>query len=166
MSDLLVREAHEKDLIIIHELAAQIWQKTYEPIISQQQIDYMFELMYSLEGLQQQILIQQHRFFLAFETSTPIGFASISFPSTMKCKIHKLYILPQMQGKNVGSTLLHNIENMAKNSQAQVLELNVNRHNTKAIGFYKKVGFNIVETVDIPLASYVLNDYVMQKKII
>lgn len=165
MSELLVRAADENDLHIIHELAINIWQVTYEPIISQQQIDYMFGLMYSIEGLQQQIQVQKHRFFLVYETTTPIGFTSISFPSTTCCKIHKLYILPQRQGKNVGSTLLLALEDIAKKNQAQFLELNVNRYNVKAIGFYQKVGFEITETVDIPLASYVLNDYVMQKKI-
>jgi len=166
MSELLVRAADEKDLVTIHALASKIWQNTYAPIISQQQIDYMFELMYSMEGLQQQIEVQKHRFFLVCETSTPIGFASISFPSISVCSIHKLYILPQMQGKQAGRTLLQAIENIAQTNQAQFLSLNVNRNNVKAIGFYEKVGFEIVETVDIPLSTYVLNDYVMQKKII
>ena len=71
-----------------------------------------------------------------------------------------------MQGKQAGRTLLRAIENIAQTNQAQFLSLNVNRNNVKAIGFYEKVGFEIVETVDIPLSTYVLNDYVMQKKII
>ena len=72
----------------------------------------------------------------------------------------------QMQGKQAGRTLLQAIENIAQTNQAQFLSLNVNRYNVKAIAFYEKVGFEIVETVDIPLSTYVLNDYVMQKKII
>ncbi len=44
------------------------------------------------------------------------------------------------------------------------LELNVNRGN-KAYYFYLKQGFEVVEEVDIPYYGYILDDYVMQKKI-
>ena len=47
---------------------------------------------------------------------------------------------------------------------AQYLHLNVNRKNP-ALAFYKKLGYEIIETVDIPFAEFWLNDYVMAKSI-
>jgi hypothetical protein len=40
--------------------------------------------------------------------------------------------------------------------------LNVNRNNP-AIDFYKKMKYQIIETVDIPLDKFWLNDYIMKK---
>ncbi len=160
-----VREASEADLVIIHDLAAKIWNKTYEPIISKEQIDYMFEWMYRLDALKNQLHLLGHSFFIIYKEEIAVGFASISQSSKAICRIHKLYILPELQGQKLGKSLLAYIEQFAKNAGANRIELNVNRYNSNAIEFYKKVGFSIIETVDIPLAEFMLNDYVMQREI-
>jgi ribosomal protein S18 acetylase RimI-like enzyme len=96
-----------------------------------------------------------------------LGFASFSEiidlePKTYK--LHKLYLLPESQGKNVGSHLITEIEKKSKNKEAEYLILNVNRNNS-AYHFYLKKGYTVRETVDIPFAEFVLNDYVMEKKL-
>jgi ribosomal protein S18 acetylase RimI-like enzyme len=52
----------------------------------------------------------------------------------------------------------------AQASGKAVLELNVNRGNS-AYEFYKKIGFKVVEEVDISYYGYILDDYVMQREI-
>jgi diamine N-acetyltransferase len=80
-------------------------------------------------------------------------------------KLSKLYILPDAQGMQVGKQLLQHCENYLKAHKIQALVLNVNRYN-KAVDFYKKMDYQIMETVDIPLQQFWLNDYIMKKDLI
>ena len=77
-------------------------------------------------------------------------------------KIHKLYVLPCEQGKGTGKKLFEYLSKTAKELKVNILELNVNRAN-HALNFYQKMGFEIIETVDIPYYQFVLNDYIMRK---
>ena len=54
---LTFRIAEKKDLIIIHQIAQQTWFITYQSFISQAQIDFMFEKMYTLDALEEQMIL-------------------------------------------------------------------------------------------------------------
>ena len=158
-----VKKVGAESIPIIQELAHTIWAIAYSSIISPQQMQYMLHLFYSDIALQKQ-LQEGHRFILALDEDTPIGFATYS-PKHLKeplvYRLHKLYINPNQQGKGVGKLLLDFIINDIKPLQAAQLELNVNRKN-KAINFYKKYGFTILKEEDIDIGEgYFMNDYVM-----
>jgi GNAT superfamily N-acetyltransferase len=75
--------------------------------------------------------------------------------------LHKIYVLPQEQGKNLGKDLLEFVIQKVQKAGAQELQLNVNRYN-KAVHFYQKQGFTIISKEDIDIGNgYFMNDYVM-----
>ncbi len=162
---LIIRKASHEDISLIRELALKVWWPTYTHVISDEQINFMLEDMYSEESLEKQ-MGSGTEFIIAERENTPTGFAAYSQSDTDKqvCKIHKLYILPSEQGKGTGKELIRHISASAKKLGADTLELNVNRGNN-AQNFYLKSGFTIFETVDIPYHQFVLNDYVMRKSI-
>ncbi len=151
----------------IRSIAAEVWPIAYRTILSQEQFDYMMEMMYSVSSLQHQANEKGHRFILAFENETPVGFASYEFNynKNPKTKIHKIYILPNQQGKGIGKELVDFIVNKAKERHQKALILNVNKNNV-AIRFYERIGFEISfeEVIDIG-NGYVMDDYVMEKSI-
>lgn len=161
------RQGNIKDIPLIRELTFKIWPETYGAILSREQIDYMLEMMYSPASLEQQMLEQGHRFIIAYEYSQPLGFASYAHKENNSAayKLHKIYVLPDLQGKGVGKKLIDHIIQSILPADAKTLELNVNRHNT-AKTFYEKQGFEIVRTEDIAIGNgYFMNDYVMEKKL-
>lgn len=162
---MLIRQANTGDLPTIKLLAEEIWWTAYKGILSDEQISFMLNDIYSLAPLKAR-LAEGVEMILAESNSKPSGFAEYSLknPAGKVFRIHKLYILPSEQGKGVGKALMEYITNNAKIRRGNMLELNVNRGNP-ALKFYEKLGFEIVESVDIPYHSFVLNDYVMQKKI-
>jgi ribosomal protein S18 acetylase RimI-like enzyme len=97
-----------------------------------------------------------------------MGFACYSraLDNTSKYLLHKLYILPNQQGKKTGTALLDFIINEIKNTEKKsVIQVNVNRHN-KSIGFYQRIGFEVEKSEDIDIGNgFQLNDYVMIKKL-
>lgn len=153
------------DIPVIHELAEKIWWPTYRPILSEEQISFMLKNMYSERALAEQMR-NGVQFILAQRDEEDVAFAgySIENGSDPVLKIHKIYVLPSEQGKGTGKDLINYLSNLASDLTIPQVELNVNRANT-ALGFYEKMGFQIIERVDIPYYQFVLNDYVMRRKV-
>ena len=160
-----IKPADIADLETIHRLAHEIWPSAYLEILGRQQLDYMLEKIYSLNSLKSQLTVLKHHFIILAEDSSPVGFASYSqHDNKAVCHLHKIYILPSLQGKHLGKQLLSYIISETKNAGATSLQLNVNRNN-KALHFYEKQGFTIIREEDIDIGSgYFMNDYVMELK--
>ncbi len=122
----------------------------------------MIDLFYAPAHLIEQ-MADGHRFLIGYDEAVPVAFASYSLVASETYKLHKLYIRLSMQGKGAGKAMLQHIINDIKQSDATVrLLLNVNRFNTPAIAFYKKMGFSVLHDEDIDIGSgYFMNDYVM-----
>ena len=159
-----IRKATKIDLEVIHQLASSIWRKHYPGIISNEQIDYMLEKMYSAESLLQQ-LKDGHYFYLAIENQEPIGYYSHSETTPGKYFLHKLYIQTDIQRKGTGQLLLNHLISLLPD--AHEIRLTVNRKNLKAIKFYFKNGFIIEEVKNFDIGNgYLMEDFVMLKKML
>jgi GNAT superfamily N-acetyltransferase len=152
------------DIPTIIALAKEIWWPTYSEVISAEQISFMLNKMYAEDALKQQ-MESGHTFLLLIDNDLPKGFASFSKQDESIFKLQKLYLHPDQQGKGTGKMLISFVEQEVKALGATQLILNVNREN-KAHLFYKKVGYQIIEELDIPYHHFVLNDYVMGKFLI
>ena len=161
-----ITEATEEDFETIRNVAHTAWPVTYGEILSKAQLDYMLEKMYSDAALLDN-LKKGHHFMLAKENSVCLGFASIEHGYlNEKCtRLHKIYLLPETQGKGLGKMLLERIVVLAKENHSETISLNVNRFN-KACAFYQKMGFEIVAQEDLEIGNgYLMEDYKMEKKI-
>ena len=158
--------ATEADLPAISELAGVIWRACYPGIITHAQIDYMLARMYSLNVLRDEIRFQGIRYDRLLVDGKPAGFASYGPTSELGVvKLHKLYLLPEMQGCGLGSSLLQHVECEVRAGAGRRLILSVNKRNTKAIAAYKRNGFVIAESVVTDIGGgFVMDDYVMAKE--
>jgi GNAT superfamily N-acetyltransferase len=157
--------ATEADLPAISELAGVIWRACYPGIITHEQIDYMLARMYSLDVLRDEIHSQSIRYDQLLVDGKPAGFASYGPTSDAGVmKLHKLYLLPEMQGSGLGSSLLQHIEGEVRDGAGCRLILSVNKRNTRAIAAYRRNGFVIAESVVTDIGDgFVMDDYVMAK---
>ncbi|MFD2514438.1 GNAT family N-acetyltransferase [Pontibacter locisalis] len=158
-----IRKATTPDIPVIKILAEETWEPTYSSILSKEQIDYMFDVIYKEEALQKQMQAGQ-TFLLLYEQDKPVGFASFSVKDQDEhiFKLNKIYLLPACQGKGYGKLLLGAVEEEVKAQGAHMLDLNVNRYN-KAKDFYKRCGYYVYQQEDIPIGPYWMNDYIMRK---
>ncbi len=163
-ASLRLRQAIQKDIPLIKDLSHKIWPSAYGAILSAQQIDYMLKMMYSEESLLGQMK-ERHEFIIVNDGQTPVGFASFSLVENGIYKLHKLYVMPQNQGKGTGKFVITEILKAMVRKGGTALRLNVNRNN-KAKEFYEKLGFVIINEEDIDIGNgYFMNDYVMERKI-
>jgi len=164
----VIEKNKDENFTAIRAIAKEVWPIAYGVILSEAQLDYMMEMMYSIDSLQLQVHEKKHHFILATENNQTLGFASYEFNygETPKTKIHKIYILSTQQRKGIGKMLIDYIEKEAKKHHQEALLLNVNKYNA-AQDFYKKMGFVIDHEVVIEIGNgYVMDDYVMQKIIL
>ena len=151
---LKILTASVEDIPLIRQLTFAVWPQTYSPIISQQQVDYMLEMMYSESSLRQQ-MEEGTQFILVYEENEPVGFAACQKIEPTIWKLHKIYILATQQGKGTGKFLMDHIIKEVQQQGAQVLQLQVNRNN-KAKSFYEKIGFKVIEEADFDIGNGVL----------
>ena len=166
MNALSIKLASIEDIPAIVKIAYDTWFVTYQDVISQAQIEYMFGEMYTPESIYKQMDFYKHAFLILYQAEMPIGFASygkLEEPINTY-NLHKLYLLPIEQNKGFGRMLLNEVEKQVADLGADHLHLNVNRKNP-ALSFYEKLGYEIIETVDIPFAEFWLNDFILSKKI-
>lgn len=164
---ITISEAGLSDIKTIQEITNITWPITYGEILSKEQLDYMLGLFYSDEALTKQIENKEQLFYLISDTESTIGFIGIEhhYKNGAITKIHKIYLLPETQGKGIGKKVIDEIAKMALVNNSTTLVLNVNRFNS-ALSFYKKIGFEIKETIDIEIGNgYLMEDYVMEKRL-
>lgn len=160
-----IRNADKTDVHVINMLAHAIWPDTYADILSESQLKYMLNFLYSEESLKKQMEDGQH-FLLALSNAETVGFASYAHGDIAGTfKVHKLYVHPMLHGHGFGKKMLDRIIKDVKPKGALRLQLNVNKHN-RAFHFYEKIGFTKVGEEDIAIGEgYFMNDFVMEKNI-
>lgn len=156
---LSIRKATLNDIETIQSIAQITWANTYT-FLSDEQMKYMLDWMYSTKSLEQQMQ-NGHQFYVAINNDIIIGFASVSKEDSTICKLNKLYVLPTTQKTGAGKALLQTVIDYAKENNAIELQLQVNRFNN-AKDFYLKQGFNILYEKDFEIGNgFYMNDYVM-----
>jgi ribosomal protein S18 acetylase RimI-like enzyme len=151
----------------IRDIAYTTWPVTYGDIVPAAQLQYMLELFYSDEALIVQMEEKGHQFILVREGELVLGFASYEhgYLNTNTTRLHKIYLLPESQGKGAGKLLIDSVVKAATENQSDAVSLNVNRFN-KAVSFYQKMGFEIVGEEDVELDhGYLMEDYKMEFKL-
>ena len=160
----MIRRATTDDIPSIRQMADVAFRDTYKDILSNEQMDYMLDWMYSESSLLRQMTQKSHIFFIED------GKGYVSFrkeaeadEKTPVYHIEKLYVLPQFQGQGYGRKLFETVvENIKSFSNCPVrIELNVNRKN-KAVSFYEHLGMHKDREGDFPIGKgFFMNDYIM-----
>jgi GNAT superfamily N-acetyltransferase len=165
MSEIIITRAGLSDRAFIRSISERTWPSTYGHIISQEQIDFMLDWMYSDASLEKQ-MNTGCEFYIASKQNDngdldPVGFCSVSSEDGAH-KLNKLYVLPVAQGTGAGKALLNKAIEVAKAAGSTSLFLQVNKQNT-AYTFYLKKGFikELEFKFDIGNGFY-MDDYVMR----
>ena len=162
-----IRKATTDDCLLIRNLASQILEPTYGSILSREQLDYMFEMMYAPESILNQMDKLHHEFFIIYKDGEPSGYLSIETVEKDLYEFQKIYSLPSLHGSGIGRFIIEQGVAYLKTIHPGpfTVELNVNRENP-AVGFYKHMGFNEHATRDFHIGNgYYMNDYIMRMEV-
>lgn len=161
-----IRKATKDDCPQIRQLAEQIFPATYKEIISQEQIDFMMDWMYSISNLNKQ-MDDGHIYFIAYRETAPVGYVSIEQKDKDLFHLQKIYVLGSEQGTGCGKFLFTEAVKYIKTVHPApcTMELNVNREN-RAIRFYEHMGMHKARQGDFSIGNgYFMNDYIMSMEL-
>lgn len=162
MSGFSIVKAGLDQIENIRAIAYKTWPETYSSILSPEQLSYMLDQFYN-EAYLSERMQQGNLFYLVQQEHQFLGFMELEIDEKPGyTKLHKLYVLPEAQGLNLGRLLIDEAMSIARQAEQQGIFLNVNRYN-KARSFYEKLGFELIETVDIHIGNgFYMNDFIMQ----
>lgn len=161
-----IRLATLKDIPLINEMASVVWPYTYSEMMSKEQLEYMFEMMYSFDSIEKQMTEKKHTYFILFKDNNPQAYISVHIPENKVLYIEKIYVLPNAQGKGYGNKMLKKAQEYAHSLSLDFLRLNLNRHNNNALNFYTHLGFKIISDRDLHIGQgFYMNDYIMEKQL-
>lgn len=161
-----IRKATKDDCPQIRQLAEQIFPATYKEIISQEQIDFMKDWMYSISNLNKQ-MDDGHIYFLAYRETAPVGYVSVEQQNKDLFHLQKIYVLGSEQGTGCGKFLFTEAVKYIKTVHPApcTMELNLNREN-RAIRFYEHMGMHKARQGDFSIGNgYFMNDYIMSMEL-
>ncbi|MCW3124924.1 MAG: Acetyltransferase family [Bacteroidetes bacterium] len=160
--DIKFIKATESDIPLIRNLAEAIWWRHYPDMISDDQIAYMLEKMYSEASIGEQMQSGQH-YTLIYSGNDAVGYYAVSEKEPHHFFLNKFYVDTTKHRKGIGSAAFKNILKDCKGYEE--IALQVNRRNVKAVNFYFKHGFTIAYAKDFDFGGgYTMDDFWMVLK--
>lgn len=158
------RPATANDVTLIRELAERIWRLSYVEMISPEQIDYMLNWMYSADKIAAELSEGVCWEILELE-GQPVGYLSLSFDGA-EAELHKLYLLPEYQGRGLGQTMLTRALEIASSMAVTTLALRVNKQNHRALKAYQRAGFHHSHDAVADIGGgFVMDDYILRREL-
>ena len=158
----LISASSESDIDSIVQLAHKIWHHHYEPIIGNNQVDYMLNKFQSAEAIKLQI-DEGFEYYILRYHEEHVGYISIKKEDVDTLFLSKIYVLSNYRGKKIGKTAMTFIMDRAKSLGCTCIRLTVNKHNTNAIAAYERMGFKTIEALVIDIGEgYIMDDYKME----
>lgn len=159
-----IRAVRLDELPALEQLAHQIWHAHYPGIITVEQIDYMLALGYKPSVLEGE-LSNGTRIDVLMQGTRMIGFMAygpLNEGIDGTIKLHKCYLDVEAHGQGLGQQMLDHVANAARQMDAQLLSLQVNKQNRKAIKAYERHGFEIADAIVDDIGhGFVMDDYIM-----
>lgn len=112
-------------------------------------------------------------FFLAYVNDEIAGYARLrlsdevnaKFPGKKLLELHRLYALEKFIGIGLGKALMKLCLSTAQQKDTDILWLGVWEHNTRALSFYKKWGFELFGSHEFMLGRDLQTDLLMKKEL-
>jgi ribosomal protein S18 acetylase RimI-like enzyme len=168
--NLIIRQATIADAAIITNLSVTTFIDAFGSVNTKEDMDkYISECM-SLQRLSEEIEDTGSLFLLAVLDGSPVGYTKLRWTEipdeltgTKPIEIERIYVLQQYQNRKVGIELMNYCINYGLSNNYDTIWLGVWEHNTNAIRFYERAGFQLFGKHDFVLGTDVQTDVLMKK---
>ena len=104
----------------------------------------------------------------AVKTGAPLGFAlltrsALPDPQDGDIELKRIYLLDRCQGQGLAAQLLDTVIAAAAVAGHRRLVLGTNRDNARALGFYRKTGFELIGTRTFTVGAQQFDDFILAK---
>ena len=154
---------------IVGTIGKKSFRRAFEHLfINKEELLEYLENTYCPVKLAKSLRDEDNVYLLAFYDGAPAGFAKIKkyslnehIESVAQVELQKIYVLQEYHGLGVGSDLLKEVRNVAKEVCPDYIWLDTHISNEKAIRFYEKNGFRKIGTYHFTIGSQTFEYHVM-----
>ena len=153
------------------DMAYEIWNEYWPPLIGQAQVDYMVANFQSLEAIERDISEHAYEYwFIEVEEDGKTRIAGYTGghvePETNRFFISKIYLLAHERGHGFASKTIRHYEQLCADRGLSAMYLTVNKHNELAIRAYLGKGFETIDSVETDIGEgFIMDDFIMEKKL-
>lgn len=141
---VLIRNAVASDIPAVSTLLIETWHDTYDALLGRDKVDEITRLWHAPAVLQQQLQQRGTCFLVAESADREItGHAFAHAWNLPILNVARLYVRPGWQRQGIGNRFLDRL--IALYPAADKLCLSVEKGNIKAVAFYLRQGFGIVD---------------------
>ncbi|MEG2458719.1 MAG: GNAT family N-acetyltransferase [Eggerthellaceae bacterium] len=158
----------DEDLQAVAAMASEIWHEYWPIILSEEQIDYMVDLLQSYEPIAHDVRQAHYRYwFIIDETGRRVGYtAAQAQEETQRLFISKIYLYKEERGKHYASQVLSFYEDLGQSEAWQALYLTVNKQNELGCRAYEGRGFTTIDSVETDIGhGFIMDDFIMEKRL-
>ncbi|TIW19048.1 MAG: GNAT family N-acetyltransferase [Mesorhizobium sp.] len=139
-----IRAMTKNDLAAVSRLLGQSWRRTYSPILGEENTARLSDEKHAPEKLAAELADDDKMSFVAERTDGSIaGYAMAEMDENGDVMLDRLHIQPEEFGGGLAVDLLHAV--LAAHAGIPSIALEVIEGNDRAIAFYRKHGFDVVE---------------------
>ena len=158
-------KATEKNIPLIQDLAKRSWENAYADILSQEQMHFMLNTMYSEAEISEHLKNPNYHYYLVFDEALNLFDGFLGYENhyeNQTTKLHRIYLVPESKGKGLGKKTLEFLNKKVKESGDSRIILNVNKYNS-AQKFYQSQGYKIYDEGVFDIGNgYVMDDFLME----
>jgi len=167
-----IRIAVAADAEMLTELARRIFYDAFAPVNSSENMEVYLSQNFTLRGLSAQLADPRATFLIADMEAGPVAFAKLYVGEIPDCvggfapvEIERFYVDRRFHGKGVAQALMQVCLDRARQSGHGTVYLGVWENNHRAIGFYRKLGFEVIGSRAFQLGDEAQNDLLMQRRL-
>lgn len=157
--NLQLQPIEESDAVLLYRLMQKVYIPAYASFWQDEGAWYLQE-QYSKNNIKLEINEEYSSYYFILYKGEKVGNFRIKwnellphYPHVKSVKLHRIYLDPKVQGKGIGSQLLHWLEQEAIVKQYKIIWLDAMDKKLAALQFYKKLGYQYYSHcfLDFPL---------------
>ncbi len=156
----MIFRAQEKDAAIITRLAQDTFWESHGHSASEEEIDHYVQHHLNEQAIKKELQDPENQYFLIFDSNVPVGFMKFRFDMEYKaisekhiCKLDRIYVLKSHLGKKLGLAMMKRAIELAKEHGQRGMWLYTWIENLRAVAFYEKQGFKIIDSADFKISD-------------
>ncbi len=159
--ETIYREWTLDDTNEIQKVLFNTWLASYSDFIPMTDIQWYFNNYYSDINFARLFDDTNTTSYVAEIKKNIVGYARMKFNQEQKrCYLESLYVLPEFQGKGIGTDLLKIVEQNAQKHSYNQIWLGVMEQNIPSLEWYKKLGFQFVEQSPFQMGKSTVNHFI------
>jgi GNAT superfamily N-acetyltransferase len=157
-----IHKATISEVDIIVDLARNIYKEYYLHLWHSGGAKwYMEDYAYSLEKIKLELMDSNNEYFIATENGSEQGYMKINlneqlpgFETLNALEVERIYLYKKAAGKGLGKQFMQTAMNKARELKKDIIFLKAMDSSTDALEFYKKLGYEICGSLQLPLPTF------------